>query len=143
MVDVVSTETRSRMMSGIKGKDTKPEIVLRRRLHSAGFRFRLHQNLPGRPDLVFRKWNAVIFVHGCFWHRHECRIFKWPATRIDFWRAKIDGNAQRDTRNIAKLRAEGWRVAIVWECALRSDATKVARLCSRWLRGGAPSLVVE
>jgi DNA mismatch endonuclease (patch repair protein) len=143
MIDVVAAQIRSRMMSGIKGKNTKPELVLRRLLHAAGLRFRLHQSLPGRPDLVFRKWNAIIFVHGCFWHRHECKIFKWPTTRVDFWRAKIGGNAERDRRNVARLRADGWRVAIVWECALRNDAPNVARLCSRWLKSNTPSLTVE
>src|SRR4051812_579368 len=105
MADVVSSVVRSRMMSGIRTKDTRPELVLRRLLHAKGFRFRLHQDIPGRPDLVFGKRRAVIFVHGCFWHRHECKIFKWPKTRVEFWRGKIDGNAERDKRNIARLQA--------------------------------------
>src|SRR5262245_6595907 len=97
MADVVSPEVRSRMMSGIRGKNTKPEMVLRRGLHAEGFRFRLHgPALPGRPDLVFPKWSAVIFVHGCFWHRHNCRLFKWPSTKSRFWRAKLTGNVSRD-----------------------------------------------
>lgn len=123
-------------MSGIRGKNTKPEIVLRKLLHARGFRFRLHTALPGRPDLVFQKWNAVIFVHGCFWHRHECSIFKWPSSRHRFWRTKINGNADRDQRNIQKLLETGWRVAIVWECATRDRVRlqKIADRCDVWLR---------
>src|ERR1700730_8384266 len=143
MADIVTAEVRSRMMSGIKAKNTKPELALRRLLHAEGFRFRLHRNLPGRPDLVFRKRKAVIFVRGCFWHRHECKIFKWPATRVEFWRAKIGGDADRDRRDIAKLRANGGRVSIVWECALRRDAPKAARLCTKWLKVDKPMLVID
>jgi DNA mismatch endonuclease (patch repair protein) len=126
------------MMSGIRGKNTKPEIILRRVLHAEGFRFRLHGAQPGRPDLVFPKWNAVLFAHGCFWHGHDCRLFKWPSTRPAFWRAKINGNVIRDEMNVARLTAMGWRVGIVWECALRGpgrlDSDAVARACSRWLQ---------
>ncbi|WP_081493053.1 very short patch repair endonuclease [Bradyrhizobium yuanmingense] len=143
MADIVTSEIRSRMMSGIRAKNTKPEITLRRLLHAEGFRFRLHQNLPGRPDLVFRKRRAVIFVHGCFWHRHECSIFKWPSTRAEFWRTKINGNALRDEKNIGLLLADGWRVSVVWECALRRDARKTARRCAAWLKGSRRTLTVD
>lgn len=138
MVDVVSKEVRSRMMSGIRGKNTKPELALRKGLHALGFRFRIHARLPGRPDLVFPKWRAVMFVHGCFWHSHHCHLFKWPKSRDEFWRKKISGNAVRDQENIAKLLEAGWRVGIVWECALkgrnRLDSTQVIEMCSIWLK---------
>ena len=107
-------------MSGIRGTDTKPELVLRRGLHQLGFRYRLHdRRLPGTPDLVFPRYNAVIFVNGCFWHGHDCHLFRWPKTREKFWKSKITGNMQRDTRNWGLLEAEGWRILVVWECALK------------------------
>lgn len=110
------------MMSGIRGTNTKPELVVRRQLHASGFRFRLFaKDLPGRPDIVLPKWHVVIFVHGCFWHGHEgCRFFRIPKTRTEWWTAKIEANAARDARSVNLLRAAGWRVAIVWECALRA-----------------------
>jgi DNA mismatch endonuclease, patch repair protein len=138
MADIVSTEVRSRMMSGIKGKDTKPELVLRKGLHACGLRFRTHANLPGRPDLVFPKWKAVLFVHGCFWHSHDCHLFKWPKSRDEFWRPKINSNATRDRINISKLLKSGWRVGVVWECALKGrtklDSTLVIKKCSGWIK---------
>ena len=120
MSDVVNSETRSRMMSAIRGKDTKPEMVIRKGLHALGFRYRLHVSaLPGNPDVVFPKHNAVIEVNGCFWHAHGCHLFKWPDSREDFWREKLTRNKERDRENIAALRYEGWRVLVVWECALK------------------------
>lgn len=121
MTDIVDATTRSRMMAGIRGKDTRPELVLRRALHAAGLRYRLHdRKLPGRPDLVFPRLRAVIFVHGCFWHRHEgCRFATNPATRPEFWQEKFEANVERDFRNKEQLLAMGWRVAVVWECSLR------------------------
>lgn len=120
MADIVSAHVRSRMMSGIRGKNTKPEIVIRKALHASGFRYRLHdRKLPGKPDLVFPKYKAVVFVHGCFWHGHDCHLFRLPATRTEFWRGKIHGNMERDRKAVADLLLEGWRVAIVWECALK------------------------
>lgn len=120
MVDVVDHKTRSRMMSNIRAANTKPELVARRSLHARGYRYRLHANgFPGKPDLVLPKYRTVIFVHGCFWHRHECRLFKWPSTREAFWRDKLTKNAARDMRNIDALRAAGWRVLVIWECALK------------------------
>jgi DNA mismatch endonuclease (patch repair protein) len=101
MTDIVDSKTRSRMMSGIKGKNTKPEILIRSLLHRNGFRFRIHEkNLPGKPDIVLKRYQAVIFVHGCFWHRHLCHLFKWPKTRPDFWRDKINKNVINDQNNI-------------------------------------------
>lgn len=110
-------------MSGIRAKDTRPEMLVRRELHRLGFRFRLHDpRLPGKPDLVLRKHSAVIFVHGCYWHRHEgCRYATTPATRREFWLTKFEANVQRDRREQESLRAAGWRVFVVWECALRRN----------------------
>jgi len=108
------------MMSGIRGKDTKPEMILRRGLHRLGFRYHLHRrDLPGTPDLVFPKHRAVILAQGCFWHCHECHLFKWPTSQADFWREKISGNKLRDEANNQRLRKSGWRVLTVWECALK------------------------
>lgn len=120
MADVVSISKRSAMMAGIRAKDTKPEVILRRLLHRTGYRFRLHKRgLPGKPDLVLAKWNAVVFVHGCFWHGHEsCDLFRLPKSRTDFWAAKIEGNQRRDTAKEGELIGSGWKVIIVWECAL-------------------------
>jgi DNA mismatch endonuclease (patch repair protein) len=138
MADVVSPEVRSRMMAGIRGKNTKPEIFLRKALHAEGFRFRIHAALPGKPDMVFPKWGAVIFVNGCFWHGHSCHLFKWPKSRPEFWHAKISGNVARDQANIGKLVESGWRIATVWECALkgrtRLDSSVVIERCSGWLK---------
>jgi DNA mismatch endonuclease (patch repair protein) len=138
MADVVDVATRSRMMSGIKSRDTKPEWIIRRGLHQRGFRYSLHvRQLPGRPDLVFAKHHAVVFIHGCFWHGHDCPLFRWPKTREDFWRAKIDGNRDRDIRAVEALIRQGWRVAIVWECALRGagkDSGAVVDQLAAWLQ---------
>jgi DNA mismatch endonuclease (patch repair protein) len=107
-------------MAAIRSKDTKPELIIRRGLHALGYRYRLHPaELPGKPDLVLPKHCAVIFVHGCFWHGHDCPLFRWPANREEFWRAKIHGNVERDQRNEAAFRAGGWRIATVWECSLK------------------------
>ncbi|MBX3493168.1 MAG: DNA mismatch endonuclease Vsr [Parvibaculum sp.] len=141
MADVVSPAVRSRMMSGIRGKDTKPELLIRRGLHALGFRYRLHdKRLPGKPDLVFSMHRAVIFVHGCFWHGHDCHLFKWPSTREDFWREKITANRKNDAKHLAALRARGWRVLVVWECALkgrtRHNPEKLISSVAKWLNTG-------
>lgn len=147
MVDVTDPATRSRMMSRIKGRDTQPEMAVRRALHAKGLRFRLHRkDLPGRPDLVFPKHGAVVLVHGCFWHLHGCSASKLPSTRPKFWRSKLRGNAVRDDANVSQLLKKGWRVAIVWECSIRraqraGDATLYQRL-ARWITGEAQSLVL-
>lgn len=129
MTDVVSAAVRSRMMSRIRSRDTKPEMLVRRFLHARGFRFRLSpRELPGSPDIVLPRHAAVIFVHGCFWHGHSgCRFAAVPATRIEFWKAKISANQSRDTASAEQLRALGWRVAVIWECALRSNEADALR----------------
>ena len=120
MTDVLSPKRRRHNMSQIRSRDTKPEMIIRRGLHARGFRFRLHgANLPGRPDLVFPGRRAVIFVHGCFWHGHCCHMFRWPRTREEFWRDKIEKNRARDQWCTMTLRERGWRVLTVWECAIR------------------------
>lgn len=126
MVDTVTREVRSRIMSHIRSKDTKPEMMVRRALHAAGFRYVLHdRRLPGCPDLVLPRHRAVVFVHGCFWHGHSCRFFRLPRTRTAFWAGKIGRNCERDAVAIDALLASGWRVAVVWGCALRSgEATR-------------------
>ncbi len=107
-------------MAAIRSGDTRPEMILRKGLHARGFRFRLHgADLPGKPDIILPKYRALIFVNGCFWHGHGCALFVWPKTRAEFWRLKIEGNVARDRRNEATLSASGWRVARVWECAIR------------------------
>lgn len=120
MLDVLTKAQRRANMARIRGRDTKPEVAIRRGLHGRGLRFRLHRkDLLGRPDLVFPRHGAVIFVHGCFWHGHECPMFKWPRTRREFWETKITKNQERDQIAIVSLRDQGWRVLTVWECALR------------------------
>lgn len=138
MVDTVDAATRSRIMASIRGKDTKPEMVLRKSLHARGFRYRLHgKGLPGKPDMVFRRFKAVCFVHGCFWHHHEgCRYAATPATRVDYWRAKFEGNQARDKAAVESLQKSGWRVAIVWECDLKGGAAlTTAERVADWLEG--------
>lgn len=139
MADIVDRTTRSRMMAGIRGKDTKPELRLRLALHARGFRYRLYvKNLPGRPDLVLPKYLSVIFVHGCFWHRHPgCRYTTTPGTRAEFWQEKFQTNVRRDNLVLGELRRMGWRIGIVWECALRGNepAEQAAERVATWLRG--------
>lgn len=123
MGDVVTPEVRSRMMSGIRSRDTRPEHLVRSGLFAAGFRYRLHRrDLPGTPDLVLAKWNAAIFINGCFWHAHHgCRYFRVPKNREPFWTQKLEANRTRDAINTAALVRGGWKVITVWECALRAD----------------------
>lgn len=122
MTDIVSPEVRSRMMSGIRAKNTRPELVLRRALHALGFRYRLHvRNLPGKPDLVFPKYRAIIQVHGCFWHRHGCSKTTNPASNSEFWQMKFARNVDRDREVERRLRELGWRVGIVWECEIANE----------------------
>lgn len=137
-MDVVSAETRSRMMAGIKGRNTRPELRLRKMLSRLGFRYRLHRgDLPGTPDIVMPGRRIAIFVHGCFWHMHaNCRYAKLPATRQDWWEAKLKGNRLRDEKAIGGLGNAGWRVAIVWECALRlPDGTALQTEVASWIAG--------
>lgn len=121
MADVHSPATRSYNMSKIRGKDTKPELIVRKFLHSQGIRFRLHKkDLPGKPDIVLKKFNIVIFVHGCFWHGHKgCKYFTIPKTRTDWWKEKISLNKKRDRKNIHDLKQSGWKVIQIWECQIR------------------------
>lgn len=119
-MDIVSQEVRSRMMSGIRGKNTKPELVLRRGLFFRGFRYLTHdRRLPGTPDLVFPQYHAVVIINGCFWHGHGCHLFKWPKSNSNFWRAKILGNKKNDRKHQRMLRTAGWRVLTTWECAIK------------------------
>lgn len=143
MADIVSAEVRSRMMSGIRSKNTKPELILRKALHARGFRFRIHPpKLPGKPDLVFPRYRAAIFVNGCFWHGHDCHLYRLPGTRSDFWRAKINANKNRDALNIQELLSLKWRVSVIWECTLKSKSRlpleQVIEECANWLRSGEP-----
>jgi DNA mismatch endonuclease (patch repair protein) len=137
------------MMSGIRGKNTLPELVVRRGLHRNGFRFRLHVSiLAGKPDIVLPKYHSVIFVNGCFWHGHQgCRYFKLPSTRIDFWKNKIERNVVNDDRSIKILIGAGWRVAVVWECALKGKKNE-SLVClfdnlSEWIRSESSASAVE
>ena len=148
MPDVVSPEVRSRMMAGIRGTNTKPELLLRKGLHARGFRFRLHdKRLPGKPDLVLPRYRAVLFAHGCFWHGHDCHLFRWPGTRVDFWRTKIERNREVDARAADALRDAGWRQGVVWECALkgrtRLPIEEVLDRCTTWLRSSEERLEVR
>lgn len=144
MVDVTSAEKRSALMSRIRGKDTAPELLVRRYLWKSGFRYRLHaKGLPGKPDLVLAKWNAVVFVHGCFWHRHAgCTCFRLPKTRPDFWDAKLQRNRDRDVVTIRQLLNADWRVAVVWECALRVSPERVGQVLAAWLGSGGRGVQV-
>lgn len=126
------------MMAGIRAKNTSPELALRSGLHARGFRFRLHRrDIPGVPDLVFPSRRAVLFAHGCFWHRHGCHLFKWPGTRREFWRTKIEGNVKRDEEVAEMLRSSGWRFGVVWECALKGrmhcSLDEILDECADWL----------
>lgn len=149
MADIVSPEVRSRMMAGIGPTDTKPELIIRKGLHALGYRYRLGRSyrengklLPGRPDLVFPGRRAVILINGCFWHGHDCALFRWPSTRFEFWRDKISGNIARDARVRGELIARDWRVLEVWECTLKGRARlpieEVLRRCVEFLEAGSP-----
>ena len=136
MADVLTPEQRQLNMSRIQGKNTKPEMLIRRGLHARGLRYRLHdRSLPGRPDLIFRKYNTAVFIHGCFWHAHGCAMSKLPATRQDFWEAKLAANAARDRKAVDTLQSNGWRVLIIWECALRGP--------KRWKEGALLDCVAD
>ena len=142
MADIVSRATRSRMMSGIRGKDTKPEILLRKGLFSRGFRFRLHDGrLPGKPDIVFPRYKAVVLAHGCFWHGHDCPLFKWPTSNIKFWRDKIERNREVDAEARSSLEHLGWRILTVWECSLKSPTRipleRVLDEAAQWIKRGS------
>lgn len=147
VADIVDTATRSRMMSGIRTRNTQPEMQVRSLLHRQGFRFRLNvKELPGKPDIVLPRYRAAIFVHGCFWHGHDCPLFRMPSTREDFWRHKIEHNRANDRKACNALQATGWRVAVVWECAMRGkdkDPQNVAQPLALWLKGEQPALEIR
>ena len=148
MPDIVDAQTRSRLMAGIRGKDTKPELALRRALHRRGYRYRLHNpKLPGKPDIVFTSRRAVIMVHGCFWHAHNCDLFRWPSTRELFWRNKINRNRDRDSEVQRALEALGWRIMVVWECALKGRTRKpfddVVGSITLWLDKGSANIEIR
>ncbi|MER8470442.1 very short patch repair endonuclease [Mesorhizobium sp. M1328] len=148
MADIVSPEVRSRMMAGIRGVNTRPEMILRLALHAGGFRYRLHdRRLPGRPDMVFPRRRAVLFAHGCFWHGHDCHLFRLPGTRPEFWREKIARNRERDDAAERALAGLGWRCGVVWECAIRGRTAlaldDVIARCAAWLESGELQLTVR
>lgn len=149
MTDVHTPEQRARNMRAIKGRDTKPELLLRRALHARGLRYRLHRkDLPGRPDIVFPRYKVCVFVNGCFWHGHDCDLFKEPRTRTDFWMTKIETNRKRDAAATQSLVAGGWRVLTVWECALKKhrieELTPITDACVQFLtESSAPCLSVS
>ena len=138
MADTLTPSARSERMGRVRGQDTKPEMVVRRLIHGMGYRYRLHaKDLPGRPDIVFRKRKKAIFIHGCFWHRHPdpaCKLARLPKTRLDFWLPKLEGNRQRDIANVERLEAMGWQVLLVWECELR-DREQLRNALRRFIEG--------
>jgi len=142
MVDVLTPAQRSHCMSRIRGAHTRPERLVRTLLFTLGFRYRLNvRDLPGKPDLVFPKYHAVVFVHGCFWHGHKCHLFKMPATNAGFWATKIERNRRNDARTLFALKKAGWRVMTIWECSLRGtwsiDLDVLAQEAAQWLRSAA------
>lgn len=148
MADTLTTEQRKLNMSRIRGRNTKPEMLIRRGLHARGFRYRLHDNtLIGRPDLVLLKFRVVVFVHGCFWHGHDCPMFRLPATNAKFWSDKIQANRQRDAKACISLAQQGWRILTIWECALRGpgrlSVDAVLDTCSNFIVGGELSCNLE
>ena len=148
MADVVTPAVRSRMMSGIRSKNTRHEVNIRKALHAAGFRYRLHRrDLPGTPDITLPRYRAVVFVHGCFWHGHDCHLFKWPSTRPEFWATKIGGNRQHDQAARVALLQSGWRICTIWECSLRGrlrlQLDYVICTIIEWLRGSEKLLIVR
>jgi DNA mismatch endonuclease, patch repair protein len=147
-MDVFTKKKRSEVMSKIRCKDTKPEFFVRSALHRLGYRFRLHApKLPGKPDLVFPKYKALIFVHGCFWHGHECHLFKWPKSREKFWRTKILKNRENDKKVYNALKKSEWRIATIWECAIkgknRTDPENLIHNVSSWLESNRRSREIK
>lgn len=136
MVDTLTKQERSERMGRVKGANTKPEMVVRRLVHAMGYRYRLHaRELPGKPDIVFRSRKKVIFVHGCFWHRHrECKLARIPKSRLDFWVPKLEGNRERDIKNQEVLERMGWRVLVIWECEI-GDRVELGNKIGAFLDG--------
>lgn len=147
-MDIVDKIKRSEMMAGIKYKDTKGELLIRKSLHAMGFRYQLHRkDIPGRPDLVFPKFRAVIFINGCFWHAHNCHLFKWPSSRPDFWQKKITSNKNRDERNYLKCIELGWKILVIWECAFKGKTKRslgeLANTTQNWLLYDSQNAEIE
>jgi len=147
-MDVVDKQKRSSMMAGIKNKNTKGELLIRKSLHKLGFRYQLYRkDMPGKPDLVFPKFKAVIFVNGCFWHAHDCHLFKWPSSRPEFWQEKISSNKIRDEINLEKLTDLGWKTLVIWECALkgktRRDLNEVIHTAANWIQYDSQNAEIE
>ena len=145
-MDRFSPDKRHEVMSRIRGKDTKPEMIVRRFLFSQGFRFRLHyRKLPGHPDIVLPKYRAVVFVHGCFWHRHEnCRHFRLPQSNVEYWENKIAGNVERDLRDANRIADMGWKVIVVWECELeRKTRDEVLNRVATLIKGSCEGIGAE
>ncbi len=149
MADRISQEARSRNMAAIRGKDTKPEMAVRKSLHRKGFRYRLHvKDLPGKPDIVLPKYRTVVFIHGCFWHRHKgCKNAVMPKTNTVFWQKKLNGNVERDQKNQKMLQRMGWRIIVVWECAVKGNNARETELIVdrivKWLPGNGKRLVIS
>lgn len=129
-MDTMAPEERSHRMALVRSENTKPEMIVRRLVFGMGYRYRLHcRDLPGKPDLVFRSRKAVVFVHGCFWHRHSgCSLARLPKSRVEFWTTKLEGNRARDTSKIKALQAAGWQVLVIWECELKDKEVLAERL---------------
>lgn len=147
MTDVHDPATRSRNMAAVRARDTKPELMIRRAVHGAGLRYRLNvRDLPGKPDIVLPRYRAVVFVHGCFWHRHDCDLFRWPESRTEFWREKLDANAARDVKAADALEEAGWRQAVIWECALKGrkkrDFQDTMQRLIAWIRSDEQAITI-
>ena len=147
-MDIVSQEKRSSMMSSIHSKNTKPEMRIRKALYSRGYRYRLHSStILGKPDIVMRKYNAVIFIHGCFWHGHDCKLFRLPKTRTEFWENKITANRERDSKVMSILQKDGWRIAVIWECAMRGkgkmDFEDIMDSLTDWIESDSKTLILR
>lgn len=148
MPDRVDAQTRSRIMSSIGSKNTVPELMIRKGLHARGFRYRLHSsNVPGKPDLMLPRYNALIFVHGCFWHGHDCHLSGIPKTRTEFWTSKLERNRRRDTEVRNALLKAGWRILVIWGCSLkgrqRLDLEDVLDQAAAWIRGKEQEYEIE
>ncbi len=148
MVDIVDAATRSRFMSGIRGTNTRPELLVRSLLHGMGFRYGLHvRTLPGKPDIVLTRHRAVVFVHGCFWHGHACHLYRVPSTRRDFWLNKINQNRHKDSLAEQALLQDQWRIAVVWECALkgrsRRSLVEIGQKLERWILSKRDMLTIR
>lgn len=144
MTDTVSPAKRSDVMSRVRSTDTKPELLIRKGLHALGFRYRLHaKDLPGKPDLVFPRYKALIFVNGCFWHGHDCNLYRFPKSNTEYWKGKIARNVERDASNIKRLKDAGWRILVIWECATKGKAKlpmeRVLNAASEWLVSQNPN----